>query len=151
MTPRDTLDDLIRAALAGTAAVLVCVGASQAAGRPHAHALNHRPHHARHALRPQRGLASYFGRRHAGELTASGKPLRPSKMVAASKTLPLGTKAKVTDLDTGKSVKVTVVDRGPYAKRRIIDVSPKAAKRLGMKRDGVDPVKVKPLHLPSSG
>jgi rare lipoprotein A len=66
-------------------------------------------------------------------------------MTAASRTLPLGTVAKVTNQKTGQSVAVEVNDRGPYAKGRILDVSEKAATRLGMKHDGVAPVKVQPL------
>lgn len=98
------------------------------------------------AARPQTGTASYFGAEENGKTTASGDPAKPaSTLTAASKTLPLGTKAKVVNEDTGKSVKVTVVDRGPYAKHRVIDVSAKAARKLGMKQTGVAHVKVQPL------
>jgi rare lipoprotein A len=96
----------------------------------------------------QTGVASYYGPHHAGKTTASGKPMRPNHLTAASPSLPLGTKAKVTNRETGKSVRVTVTDRGPYAKGRILDVSSKAAETLGMKDDGVAPVKVKPLAPP---
>lgn len=98
--------------------------------------------------KPQSGVASYYGAHAAGKKTASGKTLAPNKMTAASRTLPLGTKAKVTNAETGKSVGVTVTDRGPYARHRILDVSPKAAQDLGMKDDGVAKVKVQPLHEP---
>jgi rare lipoprotein A len=101
--------------------------------------------------RAQVGEASYYGPHHAGKPTASGAPMDPSKMIAASKTLPLGTTAKVTHLETGKSVAVTVIDRGPYADDRIIDLSTKAAGRLEMKEDGVAPVKVEPLSIPKAG
>ena len=101
------------------------------------------------AARPQTGTASYFGHEEAGKRTASGAAAKPaSTLTAASPTLPLGTKAKVVDQDTGKAVNVTVVDRGPYAKHRVIDVSAKAARKLGMKKDGVAHVKVKPVHAP---
>ena len=101
--------------------------------------------------RPQTGTASYFGAEQTGRTTASGDPAKPaSTLTAASKTLPLGTKAKVTNEDTGKSVKVTVVDRGPYAKHRVIDVSAKAARKLGMKTSGVARVKVQPLGAPGA-
>jgi len=96
----------------------------------------------------QTGKASYFHPSLAGKETASGKPAAPRRMTAASRTLPLGAKAQVTNLETGKSVAVTVEDRGPYAKRRIIDVSPKAAEQLDMKEDGVATVQVKPLAVP---
>ena len=81
---------------------------------------------------------------------ANGRKMRPGKMTAASPTLPLGTKAKVTNLDNGKSVAVTVADRGPYVKNRILDVSTKAADKLDMKEDGVAPVKVQPLEVPKT-
>ena len=99
----------------------------------------------------QTGYASYFDGKKAGKATASGAPAKPGAMVAASRTLPLGTTAKVVNAETGKAVNVTVVDRGPYAKRRVMDVSAKAATQLGMKKDGVARVKVQPLHLPRSG
>lgn len=98
--------------------------------------------------KPQTGVASYYARGEAGHTTASGKPYDPSKLTAASPKLPLGTRAKVTNLDNGKSVNVTVTDRGPYVRKRILDVSSKAAATLGLKKDGVAEVKVKPLHEP---
>jgi rare lipoprotein A len=101
---------------------------------------------AAHAV--QFGKASYYGPRHAGRKTASGIRMSPSKMIAASKTLPLGTKAKVTNLNNGKWVAVTVADRGPYVRGRIIDVSTRAAEMLDMKAAGVAPVKVEPLSVP---
>jgi rare lipoprotein A len=96
----------------------------------------------------QKGVASYYGPGFAGKKTASGKPMKPNHMTAASPTLPLGTKAKVINRENGRSAHVTVTDRGPYAKGRVIDVSPKAAEQLDMKDDGVAPVKVKPVELP---
>lgn len=102
-----------------------------------------------HSGRPQSGAASYFGSEEAGKTNASGGVAKPhSSMTAASRTLPLGTTAKVTNMKTGQSVQVKVVDRGPYAKKRVMDVSAKAAHQLGMKQDGVAPVKVQPLHEP---
>lgn len=98
--------------------------------------------------KPQTGVASYYSSHDAGRTTASGTKLAPNHMTAASPTLPLGTKAKVTNAKTGKSVEVTVTDRGPYAKHRILDVTPKAARKLGMKHHGVARVKVQPLHAP---
>jgi rare lipoprotein A len=94
-------------------------------------------------------VASYYGPQFAGQPTASGAPHKPNALTAASRTLPLGTTAKVTNTETGRSVAVKVDDRGPYAKGRILDVSPKAARHLGMKRDGVAPVKVQPLRVPA--
>lgn len=142
-----TFRRLVRAALPWTLASLVCAAGPSAAARPHRHFARQHVHASARA-RPQRGLASYFSVRKSGRRTADGKPLRATRMVAASKTLPLGTEAKVTNLHNGRSVKVKVVDRGPYVRRRIIDVSPKAARKLGMRRDGVALVRVRPLRLP---
>jgi rare lipoprotein A len=96
----------------------------------------------------QTGVASYYARRLAGKPTASGEPHKPNALTAASRSLPLGTTAKVTNTENGRSVTVKVNDRGPYAKNRILDVSPKAAKHLGFKHDGVANVAVQPLKAP---
>lgn len=96
----------------------------------------------------RRGHASYYGRQFHGKKMASGKPLNPRKSVAASKSLPLGTVARVTNLETGKSEVVTIEDRGPYIKGRIVDVSPKVADKIDLKKEGVAPVEVKPLVVP---
>jgi rare lipoprotein A len=102
------------------------------------------------SARPEVGRASYYGVHGAGRVTASGKKLAPGKLTAASPNLPLGTKAKVTNLRNGRSVDVTVTDRGPVAGRRILDVTPKAAARLGMRKAGVAMVKVKPIAEPAA-
>jgi rare lipoprotein A len=71
---------------------------------------------------------------------------------AASKTLPLGTVARVTHLGTGRSAIVTIQDRGPYVKGRIVDLSPATAERIGLTReDGVALVEVTPITLPLPG
>lgn len=102
--------------------------------------------HSHHSAKPQKGVASYYLPTRLGPKMANGAAAKPGGLTAASKTLPLGAKAKVTNTETGKSVRVTVTDRGPYVKGRILDVSPKAADKLGMKHDGVAPVRVKPLR-----
>ena len=79
---------------------------------------------------------------------ADGTKMNPQSNAAASKTLPLGTKARVTNLDTGNSEVVEIRDRGPYVKDRIVDVSPKTADKLGLKKDGTAPVEVKPIEVP---
>ena len=91
------------------------------------------------STKPQQGVASYYRPTALGARTASGKAPKAGALTAASKTLPLGSKAKVTNTETGRSVKVTVTDRGPFVKGRILDVSPRAADKLGMKEDGVAP------------
>jgi rare lipoprotein A len=99
------------------------------------------------AVKPHKGDASFYGKE-AGDVTASGEKLDPGKLTAASRTLPLGAKAKVTNMESGRSVTVTINDRGPYVDGRVIDVTPKAAERLGMTEDGVVPVKVQPVKTP---
>jgi len=90
----------------------------------------------------QQGKASYYGDDFHGKKTATGERLDQDKLTTASKTLPLGSKATVTNQETGKSVDVEINDRGPYAKGRVIDVTKKAAEKLDMKEDGVAPVTV---------
>lgn len=90
----------------------------------------------------QTGKASYYASKFNGRRTASGEKFRSSKRTAAHKTLPFGTKVKVTNLRNGKSVKVRINDRGPFAAGRIIDLSKKAARRIDMVQEGVGSVKI---------
>lgn len=99
---------------------------------------------------PREGKASYYGKEFHGKTMADGTPMDPESNVAASRTLPLGTKAKVTNLDNGKSAVVEIRDRGPYVDGRIVDVSPKVAEKLDMKEEGVAPVVVKPIEVPQA-
>jgi len=80
------------------------------------------------------GLASFYRR---GAKTANGEPFDPSQLTAAHRTLPFGTKLRVTNLTTGKSVLVRVNDRGPYVAGRVVDLSYSAAESLGMIEQGV--------------
>jgi rare lipoprotein A len=96
----------------------------------------------------RRGKASYYARNFHGRKMADGTPMNPDADVAASKTLPLGTKAEIVNLESGKKAVVEIRDRGPYVKDRIVDVSPKVADKLEMKEDGVAPVEVKPIEVP---
>ncbi len=79
---------------------------------------------------------------------ANGRPFRPDSQAAASKTLPLGTTARVTNLENGRTATVKVEDRGPYARNRVIDLSPRTADELGMKKAGTAPVRVTPIEAP---
>jgi rare lipoprotein A len=90
----------------------------------------------------QTGKASYYSNKFNGRKTASGEKFRNSKLTAAHKTLPFGTKVKVTNLDNRKSVKVKINDRGPFVAGRIIDLSKKAARRIDMLDRGVGNVKI---------
>ena len=91
-----------------------------------------------------RGSASYYANSLAGNPTASGVPYDPGVLSAAHRTLPFGTRVRVTRTDADvPPVCVTVNDRGPYAgRRRIIDLSRLAAERLKMVGKGVVPVRV---------
>lgn len=83
------------------------------------------------------GQASYYASKFHGRRTASGEIFNNGAMVCAHRTLPFGTRVKVTNKRNGKSVVVRVVDRGPYAKGRVIDLSQAAARQLGMISSGV--------------
>lgn len=83
------------------------------------------------------GLASTYGE---GSQTASGEKFNASELTAAHRTLPFGTRVRVTNHSNGRSVVVTINDRGPFVSGRIIDVTPAAARVLGM--SGVAPVTV---------
>jgi rare lipoprotein A len=106
---------------------------------------------AHHYRRVQLGLASYYGAAFRGQETASGEIFDPRKLVAAHRTLPLGTVVRVTNLENGRTVQLRIIDRGPYGKNRhkgcIIDVSKAAARRLGFVRDGLTRVRVRVLAL----
>ena len=102
--------------------------------------------------RTQTGLASYYGPGFHGEETASGEIFNQNEMVAAHRTLPLGTVVRVTNLENGRRVVLRVIDRGPYGKNyrkgTIIDVSKGAARRLRFISDGLVKVKVEVLRTP---
>jgi len=78
----------------------------------------------------QSGIASVYSTE-SGSTTASGQKLNPQALTAAHRTLPFGTKVKVTNKSNGKSVVVTINDRGPFISGRVIDVTPAGARALG--------------------
>jgi rare lipoprotein A len=128
-----------RAAASGCFALAIaslCLCAQPAAGSPHPV-----------AMRSQTGEASYYRYQPGHSRTASGAPYNPSALTAASRTLPLGAKAKVTNQENGRSVDVTITDRGPFVGGRIMDVSPRAAQGLGMLSSGVSKVHVTPIAV----
>jgi rare lipoprotein A len=101
-----------------------------------------------HSGNARSGKASYYAGKFNGRKMADGTRMDPNADVAASKTLPLGTTARVTNLESGKSAVVEIRDRGPYVRDRIVDVTPKVAEKLDMKEEGVAPVVVKPIAVP---
>ena len=90
------------------------------------------------------GMASFYGPG-VGPLTASGEAFDKSAMTAAHRTLPMGSKVKVTNVENGRSVMLRINDRGPFVAGRVIDVSEAAADVLGMRHAGVAKVKVEPV------
>ncbi len=92
------------------------------------------------------GLASWYGGKFHGRLTANGERFDADDLTAAHKTLPFGTVLKVTNVDNGRSVTVRINDRGPFVENRIIDLSRGAADRIEMTGTGVAPVRLQVLH-----
>ena len=90
----------------------------------------------------QTGKASFYADKFEGRTTASGEKYRHNKLTAAHKTLPFGTKVKVTNLANNQSVEVTINDRGPYVDGRIVDLSKAAAEQLGFINLGLTEVKL---------
>jgi rare lipoprotein A len=100
--------------------------------------------------RPRVGIASFYADRFAGRTMADGTPMKPQGDNAASRTLPLGTIALVTNLETGRTATVTIRDRGPYVKGRIVDLSPSIARKIGIDRkEGLAMVQVTPVEVPA--
>jgi rare lipoprotein A len=94
------------------------------------------------------GKASYYHSMFNGRKMAGGKRFDPNGANAASRTLPLGTIARVTNLANGKSALIAIQDRGPYVADRIVDLSPKTAADIGIKQQGVARVEVAPIVVP---
>lgn len=91
------------------------------------------------------GYASWYGPE-SGNQTANGERFRPDGISAAHTTLPLPSYVEVTALDTGRRIVVRVNDRGPFARGRVIDLSRGAAEQLGVKAQGVAPVRVRVIE-----
>ncbi len=148
----------IKAALFGAISVALLLSAAPLSAQTSQH---DRARHVVHTTAPKSartkisrpkkhtGMASVYADKLRGKTTASGKPLDGEKLTAASRTLPLNSEAKVTNLKTGRSTTVTITDRGPYAKNRVIDLSPAAAREVGITpKAGVAPVDVQPTASP---
>ncbi len=82
------------------------------------------------------GSVSYYGKEFAGRRTASGEAFDPEAYTMAHRTLPFGTRVRITDPSTGRSVVVKVNDRGPVSRQRMADLSLAAARELGIVRRG---------------
>jgi len=135
-------------------AAAVLAPATSAADEPHAPAVPQRIPVSEKAQadlsgKQRVGIASFYADNFGGKTMANGAPMDLNGNNAASRTLPLGTKAKVINLETGKSATVVIKDRGPYVRGRIVDLSPATARRIGIsQRKGISPVVVAPISVP---
>jgi rare lipoprotein A len=94
------------------------------------------------AAQVHNGKASYYADKFEGRLTASGAKYKHSKLTAAHRLLPFGTKVKVTNLSNDKTVIVEINDRGPFVDGRIIDLSKSAAEKLDFVHAGIAEVSI---------
>lgn len=133
-------------------AALLCVGAAAGGAaavirQPDLQPAVEAKLHLDRSGRKRVGTASFYSL--PGRKMADGTPMRPHADNAASKTLPLGTTATVTNLETGKSAVVTIRDRGPYVDGRIVDLSPATARKIGLtEKQGLTEVEVAPIVIP---
>jgi rare lipoprotein A len=107
-------------------------------------------HHTKIASRGRKrrsfkGIASFYGYDGSGNKTASGERFNPEKLTAAHRSLPFGTRVRVTNVRNGRSVVVRINDRGPFIRGRVIDLSHRAARVIKMIGRGVAPVRVEVL------
>ena len=96
----------------------------------------------------QTGIASWYGPGFHGKATSSGVIYDQNELTAAHQTLPLGTRALVTNLENSRSLEVTINDRGPFAKGRILDLSYASAQALGAVGPGTIPVRIEVIDSP---
>jgi rare lipoprotein A len=99
--------------------------------------------------RTRAGNASFYAKKFAGREMADGTLMDPHADNAASRTLPLGTTAVITNTETGQSAEVTIQDRGPYVAGRIVDLSVSTARKIGItQHQGIAAVTVAPISVP---
>ena len=104
-----------------------------------------RPRPASKLIEVVQGAASWYGPGFYGRTTANGERFRKGTLTAAHRTLPFGTKVRVTNLSNGRSVVVRINDRGPFRYHRVIDLAHGAASQLQMMQAGEVPVKLEIL------
>jgi rare lipoprotein A len=92
------------------------------------------------------GAASWYGGQFHGRTTANGERYDMNGLTAAHRSLPFGTKVRVTNQENGKSVVVRINDRGPYVGKRVIDLSRGAAQKVSMLGSGVAPVRLEVVN-----
>jgi rare lipoprotein A (peptidoglycan hydrolase) len=96
-------------------------------------------------------VASWYGPGFVGHVTSDGEVFNPNELTAASKTLPIGSRVRVTNPENGRSVVVRINDRGPYVKGRNLDLSHGAAQKIGLCAEGVGHVRVRVLRHTKNG
>jgi rare lipoprotein A len=96
-------------------------------------------------LKQMRGIASWYGPGFHGRQTANGERFNQNDLTAAHRSLPFGTRVRVTNTNNGRSVVVRINDRGPFSGGRVIDLSSAAAAAIGLKSSGVGPVSIEVL------
>jgi rare lipoprotein A len=94
------------------------------------------------SLHAEKGIAAFYGRSMEGHKTACGSTYVASELTTAHRTLPCGTKVRITNTKNGKSVEATVNDRGPTSRKRIVDVSRGVAEQLDFVKQGTTTVEV---------
>ena len=135
---------------AGFVAIIVTAGALAPAMA--ADIVRHHPKARVRAAHEQVGKASVYSSTLQGRHMTDGERFNVRSSAAASKTLPIGTKARVTDLETGKSAEVTIKDRGPVPRGRVVDLTPHTASEIGItKKQGVASVAIVPTSAPTPG
>ena len=92
------------------------------------------------------GQASWYGPGFFGNRTANGEVFRPGTLTAAHRTLPFGTRVRVTNLNNGRSTVVRINDRGPFTGNRVIDLGHGAAHEIGLVSSGLAPVRLEVLR-----
>jgi rare lipoprotein A len=92
------------------------------------------------------GVASWYGYPHHGRMTASGRRFNMYELTAAHRTLPIGTRVRVTNLLNGRTTTVTVTDRGPFVNNRMLDLSYAAAREIDMIGPGTAPVRLEIIN-----
>jgi rare lipoprotein A len=92
------------------------------------------------------GIASYYGNEFQSRKTANGERFDQRKLTAAHRTMPFGTRVRVTNTRNGRTVVVRINDRGPFAKGRIIDLSSTAFRTIGNLNAGVLPVRIEVIN-----
>jgi rare lipoprotein A len=121
-----------------------CAASAPEERRPPPPVVTHKPveHPHEHEEKLERGMGSWYGGGDGlnGSKTANGERYDQNAFTAAHRTLPFGTKVKVTNVKNGRTVIVRINDRGPFGRGRVIDVSRAAARVLQMIDDGVVPV-----------